>query len=191
MVDDLEVERRKVDADVEQARARRDRDRTRMDAGQIADPKALERMSQELVSLDRRIASLEDDELEIMEALERAQEVLDSIASQVAAADERLAALAVARDEVYAEVDARLADLERQRAPFADALPADLLALYEKLRAAKGGIGAAKLHQRRCTGCQITLDHAELARIKATPVDAVLRCEECSRILVRTPESGL
>lgn len=191
VVDDLTAEQAKVDADVEQARARRDRDRTRMDTGQIADPKALERMSQELVSLDRRISSLEDDELEIMEALEQAQAVLDSLAGQVAAADERLAALSAARDAAFAEIDGKLADLETQRAPFAAALPEDLAALYEKLRAGKGGIGAAALHQRRCTGCQITIDPAELASIRATPVDTVLRCEECSRILVRTPESGL
>ena len=55
----------------------------------------------------------------------------------------------------------------------------------------RGGVGAAALSQRRCTGCQLTIDFAELAVIKKAPTDLVVRCEECSRILVRTTESGL
>jgi len=77
------------------------------------------------------------------------------------------------------------------RGPVVADLPADLLALYEKLREQKGGVGAAELRQRRCGGCQLTLDNAEIAAIKARAVDEVVRCEECSRILVRTAESGL
>lgn len=190
-VDDLATEQSKVDADVEQAKARRARDQQRVDSGQVGDPKALERLVAELASLERRIRSLEDDELEVMERVEEAQQALDAVAGELAAAEERLAALTEARDARFAEIDARLADVEGSRGPFAEAIPADLLALYEKLRASKGGIAAAPLHQRRCTGCQITLDPAILAQIKAAPIDEVLRCEECSRILVRTSESGL
>ena len=37
----------------------------------------------------------------------------------------------------------------------------------------------------------LDLDNAELATIRAAADDDVIRCEECSRILVRTSESGL
>ena len=70
-------------------------------------------------------------------------------------------------------------------------MPEDLLALYERLRAQKGGVGAAALRARQCGGCQLTIDAAELGVIRATAADEVVRCEECQRILVRTPESGL
>ena len=191
VVDDLTVEQQKVDTDVEQVKARRVRDRDRMDKGLITNPKDLERMQHELQSLERRITSLEDDELEVMARLEEAQRTLDSVATQVAAADERLAALATARDEKQAEIDAELAKATDERATAVEGMPEDLMALYEKLRAQKGGVGAAALHQRRCTGCQLGIDTAELAVIKRAPSNEVIRCEECSRILVRTPESGL
>lgn len=191
LVDDLTVEQRKVDADVEQVKARRERDRSRMDQGLITNPKDLERMGHELESLERRISSLEDDELEVMERLEEAQRTLDALTAQVAEADKKLVALATARDEKLAEIDAALAQVESERGPTVEGLPDDLLALYDKLRAQKGGVGAAALHQRRCTGCQLGLDNAELAVIKSSPSDLVIRCEECSRILVRTSESGL
>ena len=51
--------------------------------------------------------------------------------------------------------------------------------------------GAAALRARRCGGCSLELDHSELAAIAKEPSDTVVRCEECSRILVRTHESGL
>ena len=74
VVDDLTVEQTKADREVEQVRTRRERDRTRMNSGQITNPKDLERMQHELVSLERRISTLEDAELEVMEALEEAQQ---------------------------------------------------------------------------------------------------------------------
>ena len=48
-----------------------------MDQGLVTNPKDLERMQHELDSLDRRIAELEDTELEVMERLEAAQAELD------------------------------------------------------------------------------------------------------------------
>jgi len=162
-----------------------------MDQGLITNPKDLERMGHELESLERRISTLEDEELEVMARLEDAQRDLDGLIAQVAEADERLAALVAARDEKAAVIDAQLVDVEAQRGPSIEGLPTDLLALYDKLRAQKNGVGAAELRQRRCTGCQLGIDNAELAVIKLTPADTVVRCEECSRILVRTAESGL
>ncbi len=191
VADDLSAEQKKVDADVEQVKARRARDRHRMDTGQVGNPKDLERLGHELESLERRITSLEDDELEVMERLEEVQSTLDSLAKIIEQTDVELGELLAARDEKVARIDAELAEVEAQREPAIEGLPEDLLALYEKLRAAKGGVGAAKLHQRRCTGCQLGIDNAELAVIRVAPADLVVRCEECSRILVRTAESGL
>ena len=191
VVADLEVEQSKIDADVEQVKARRERDRDRMDRGLVTNPKDLERMTHELASLERRVSSLEDEELEVMARLEDAQRDLDALRTELTAADERIAELTAARDEKVAAIDAELLDVEAQRGPSVEGLPTDLLALYDKLRAAKGGVGAAELRARQCGGCRLTLDNAELAVIRSAPVDQVVRCEECQRILVRTPESGL
>ena len=188
--DDLTLEQKKADVDVEQVRARRERDRSRMDQGLITNPKDLERMQHELVSLERRITTLEDDELEVMARLEDVQKTVDSLTAQVAATDERLAALTVARDERAGDLTGSHAEVTRDRAAAIEGLPADLLALYEKIRSAQG-VGAAPLRARQCGGCHMTLNPSDLAVIAKAPEDEVVRCEECSRILVRTPESGL
>ena len=85
----------------------------------------------------------------------------------------------------------QLAEVAGPRATVVQEVGDDLVALYEKVRTANGGIGAAALRQRRCGGCQLELNPVEIQRLRLAPEDEVLRCEECRRILVRTPESGL
>ena len=191
VVDDLTAEQTKVESDVEQVRTRRDRDRDRMQRGLVSNPKDLERMQHEMESLERRIVTLEDEELEVMARLEDAQRTLDDLTGRLADTDARRAKLEEARDARYAEIDAELAEVAAARVPVVAQVPADLLALYDRLRAAKNGVGAAALRARQCSGCMLTLDNAELAVIRAAADDDVLRCEECQRILVRTDESGL
>lgn len=191
VVSDLSEEQAKVDADVEQAKARRERDRQRIDQGLVSNPKDISRMQQEMSSLERRITALEDDEIEVMERIEEAQRTLAELESQLAETDEKLAVATASRDQKQSEIDHALGDLETQRGPAAEGLPDDLLTLYDRLRETKGGVGAALLRARRCNGCMLDLDNAELATIRAAADDDVIRCEECSRILVRTAESGL
>jgi predicted nucleic acid-binding Zn-ribbon protein len=190
-VDDLAVEQAKVDADVEQVKARRERDQQRIDQGLISNPKDIQRMQQEMVSLERRITSLEDDEIEVMERAEEAQRTLDSLTAQLTDTDAEIADLTAQRDARLAEIDQALGELDGRRGPIVSDLPADLLALYDRLRESKGGVGAALLRARRCAGCNLDLDHAEVATIRAAADDEVIRCDDCSRILVRTSESGL
>jgi uncharacterized protein len=190
-VDDLTAEQAKVDADVEQVKSRRERDQQRIDQGLVSNPKDIQRMQQEMVSLERRITSLEDDEIEVMERLEEAQVTLDTLTGRLTDTDKQIEQTTAARDSKLAEIDQSLGELDTRRGPVAAELPGDLLALYDRLRETKGGVGAALLRARQCGGCMLDLDNAELATIRAAADDDVIRCEECSRILVRTAESGL
>ena len=190
-VDDLTRAQRKADADVEQVKTRRTRDQDRLDQGLVSNPKDLERMQHELVSLQRRISELEDNELEVMEQLESAQGELDGLTRQIADVDAEVAALTQRRAERAGSVNEQLVEVTEERRQTAAGLPEDLMALYAKLRAQKAGVGAAALRARRCGGCRLDLNAADLAVIAKAPSNEVLRCEECNRILVRTGESGI
>ena len=190
-VDDLTRAQKRADADVEQVKARRKRDQDRMEQGLITNPKDLERMQGELVSLERRINELEDAELEVMEQLEDAQRDLDGLTAQISELDEKIATATGARDEAAAEIEEKLAESAGERKQKAEGMPEDLMTLYTRLREQKGGVGAAALRARSCGGCSLQLNSSELADIAKTPSDEVLRCEECNRILVRTSESGI
>ncbi|MDN5895678.1 MAG: C4-type zinc ribbon domain-containing protein [Nocardioides sp.] len=190
LVDDLTREQKKADADVEQVKARRQRDLSRIDQGLITNPKDLQRMNQELVSLERRISSLEDDELDVMERLEAAQKHLDHCSGELAESEARLAEFTESRDGKGAGLKEEFTAATTQRASAIEGLPEDLLGLYERIRE-KQGVGAAALRARECGGCHMKLNAADLAVIARAPEDEVVRCEECTRILVRTAESGL
>jgi uncharacterized protein len=190
-VADLTTEQKRADADVEQVKARRVRDQAMIDAGSIGDPKALQRMLGELESLQRRISALEDVEIEVMERLETAQADLEERSAELEKLDRDIEALGHTRKHKAGELDDEVVAVAAERKTTASGIPADLLALYEKLRVQKGGVGAAALRRRECTGCRLSLNPSDLAAIAAAPSDEVVRCEECSRILVRTGESGL
>jgi predicted nucleic acid-binding Zn-ribbon protein len=188
---DVAREQVKGEADVEQVRARAERDRQRLDAGHVGSPRELESLQHEIETLGRRQSELEDMVLEVMERRESAQA---RVAELTLERDRLQAALAEAerrRDTAVVELDHEAATVRGEREQLAAGLPGGLLALYDKIRAQQDGVGVAALRRGRCEGCRIELSTTDLAAIKAQPEDAVVRCEQCRRILVRVADSGL
>ncbi|MFC6884655.1 MULTISPECIES: zinc ribbon domain-containing protein [Actinomadura] len=190
-VGDLDREQRKAEQDVDQVRARADRDQKRLDSGQVTSAKDLSGLQAEIESLHRRQGDLEEVVLEIMERREEAESRVASLRSDQTAAQEELAGLAERRDAAQKQIDEEAGTTGAARTAVVKDVPEDLLALYEKLRGQFGGVGAARLHRGACQGCHLALNTVDVNRIRAAADDEVIRCEECRRILVRTPESGL
>jgi len=188
---DLKREQAKAEADVEQVRARIDRDRNRLDSGMVNSPRELENLQSEVQSLHRRQSDLEEVVLDVMERLESAQSTLTQAAAEREQLATELTSVSAARDTALGELGEQSAKASDRRVEVATAIPAELLDLYDKLRAQHGGVGAAALRHRRCQGCNLTLNTVDLNAIRAAAEDEVLRCEECRRILVRTVDSGL
>ncbi|BCB84089.1 zinc ribbon domain-containing protein [Phytohabitans suffuscus] len=189
-VDDLDRDIARIERDVEQVRTRKDKDQARLDTGR-GPARELEALQHELVSLSRRQTELEDSELELMEQRETAQATLDELLARQATGREAREAAEARRDQALADIAKEEEFRTSARQPLAGDLPADLVTLYDKIRESSGGLGAALLRGGRCGGCRLELSGSERARIKAAPPDEVVRCDDCRRIMVRTPESGL
>jgi predicted nucleic acid-binding Zn-ribbon protein len=182
-LEDLEGQIAKFESEIDSVRKREERDRALLDSGTV-DVKHVAELQHELETLERRQGSLEDSLLEIMERREALQQ---DQAEQLGRVDElqaQLAAATSARDEALVLIDESRHQASSRRTDVAASLNADLVALYERQRAG-GGIGAGRLQGGRCGACRIEIDRGELARISAAPEDEVLRCPECSAILVR------
>ncbi len=190
-VSDLRREQKKADSDVDQVRQRKARNQQRMESGQVTSPRDLENLQHEIGSLDRRISDLEDAELEVMEKLEAAEVVQADLQTRADAFAGRQSELEETRDASLKELDEQRAGIGDKRATIAADMPEDLITTYQRLRERNGGIGAAPLVGKRCMGCRMELAPSDLNKFKAAAPDAVLRCEECGRILVRTTESTL
>ncbi|MFF5566592.1 zinc ribbon domain-containing protein [Streptomyces sp. NPDC012623] len=188
---DTAREQTKAEQDVDQVRQRAARDQQRLDSGAVTSPKDLENLQREIVSLAKRQGDLEDVVLEVMERRESAQERVAELTERVAAVQAKADDAVARRDAAVKGFDDEAATVAKERELVAASVPADLLKLYEKLRVKEGGVGAARLYQRRCEGCRLELNVTELNDVRSAARDTVLRCENCHRILVRTADSGL
>ena len=190
-ISDLELEQAKAETDLEPVRERLSRNQARITNGAIADPKALSSMLEEVNHLKKRIGDLEDAELDVMEELEVAMASQQTLRAWAARVEADLGEAIADRDRQLTALEVEMKGLREQRAEIAPLIPDDLLALYDKIGTSHGGVAAAELRARRCTGCQLEVNAAELRAFSAAADDEVLRCEECGRILIRTAQSGL
>lgn len=187
-VEDIELELRRVESDVEVVEARIARDAERLaTSSSVKDVAALE---QELAALKNRLNDLEEIELVVMERLEEAQAALAETTSARATLRERIAEVEVARDAALAELTAERTTAAAGRRTIEGKVPADLLALYEKQRA-RYGTGASLLRGGVSLASGVKLLEDELQKIREAAPDAVLICPSSDAILVRTDESGL
>jgi len=188
---DCAREQTKAEQDVDQVRQRSARDQQRLDSGAVTSPKDLENLQHEIVSLAKRQGDLEDIVLEVMERRESAQERVAELTERVGAVQSKIDDATGRRDAAVEQIDGEVSTVTKEREVIVGSVPADLLKLYDKLRGQQGGVGAARLYQRTCQGCRQELAITELSEIRKAAPDAVVRCENCRRILVRTAESGL
>ncbi|MEC3952955.1 C4-type zinc ribbon domain-containing protein [Nocardia sp. CDC153] len=188
-IDDLDRDIRKLEGEVEAVRKREERDRGMLTAGSVG-AKQLSELQHELGSLERRRKVLEDDLLAVMEQREATADAHAHAGANLDKAEADLVDAERRRDEALADLAVAQQRCESDRAALTNAFPADLLAAYDKQRA-QYGVGAALLQARRCGACRIELDRGEISRISQTAPDVVVRCPECSAILVRTKHSGL
>lgn len=159
-------------------------ERRMMEAGLAA--RDLQAMDAEVHHLEQRRRDIEDQQLAVMEDQEPVEAELalmeaDRGRLEVAAAELRVA-IADAATAIGFEVSA----LQLARGLAAGDVPADLLDRYETLRRHLGGTGAARLIGNRCDGCHLELASVEVERVRRLPPDALVTCDQCGRILVRT-----
>jgi predicted nucleic acid-binding Zn-ribbon protein len=182
--DQIALELRRGEVDVETVTDRIKKDEARLSSGN-ATPKELEQLQHEVGTLKKRQESLEEIELEIMirsDAItSRSNTLTTDLASLQTLKDEIAGRLKTATDEINKVI----ADKNTARNLVANQIEKPLLELYEKIRGNGGGVGAAALVGNKCNGCNLAINAVEMDRIKSLAKDELLRCEECRRILVR------
>lgn len=185
--DDAKAELARIESDVVVVDARTARDAERLAATTSA--KDAQGLEHEIASLAKRKSDLEDAELEMMERLESAERAVAAQEAVIAATNAEGARLSADGKAAVAESTSRFEASTRDRAAVAGHVPADLLALYDRLSVRGNGAGA--LHQRTCEGCRMVLSGTDLQVLRKAAEDDVVMCPECGCILVRTDDSGL
>lgn len=150
-------------------------------AGSYRDEQA---MGDEAASLSHQRRDIEDQELELMEALEPLEEELETLNSDALATKEELSHAKDQLSVAEAAIDEEAGTIRMGRDELAKRVAPELSASYERLRAKLGGIGAAHVVGGTCSGCHLTVPAGELHRLRHSAPDSVVYCDQCGRILV-------
>jgi hypothetical protein len=182
--EEVHRDQHRLEGEIELAEAKISREEQRMFSGGVSNPKELSALQAEVEMLKRKKGQIEDQLLEVMVSAEQATATLDRLRGEQQTAAAEAETLSAQVSATTAEIDARLADHRATRDAIATEIPEGVMKLYEALRAAKGGVGAAALEGGACQGCHTKLPNKEVERLKAE--GGLQRCDNCRRILVVT-----
>lgn len=182
MVSAVAARQTKLEDDIEQIELKVKADDQRLYSGDVANPKELAALQAEIESLKRRRMTLEDSDLEVMEEREVAEKELALLTEEESSLKAVIEEVTRKRDAASGEIAVRLTELRSEREGWVPKIEQELLDVYDDLRAAKGGVGAAALVGGTCQGCHLQLPAQEVERIKKAT--GLVKCDECRRILV-------
>lgn len=181
--DGLGRQQKRLDDEIETVGDKRRHVEETLYSGSVTNARELQDLQEESEALGRRISQLEDQDLEIMVELEPVDARLAELAQERTDRATALEAAEIALTAASAELASAIDAEEGSRAAVAERVDPSLLAEYQKLRAANGGVGVARLTGSQCGGCHLTLSAVEVAAIRKRP-DEIAHCEECGRLLV-------
>ncbi|MBF1140780.1 MAG: hypothetical protein HXL63_07320, partial [Thermobifida sp.] len=140
----------------------------------------------EIAQMDRRLAKLEDDQVEAEERVEAARAAQDQMKAEAQAIAADIEALKAQFEADVADSDEELRRVIAARRELADRLPADLLEEYEDARRRNGALAVIEVRDGYGIGVAADLSPMELERIRLTPADGVYLTEDTAQIVVRT-----
>ena len=156
----------------------------RMYSGEVSSPKELQAMQSDVEQLRRHQRSIENRELELMEAREPLDATLAELEEQratlTAEVDRVAAALAEAEAAVIAEMHAERTARDQVAAGIDDVLVKE----YDRCRALAKGPGVARLVGTTCQGCHLSIPAIEAEQIKRSGGQPLAHCDNCGAILV-------
>jgi predicted nucleic acid-binding Zn-ribbon protein len=178
------ADERRLDDEARTLGARADEADAKLYSGTVSSPRELQAMQADVDMLRRQRSDLEDQELEVMEAREALDAQLTTLEADTAVVAADVERLRAVISEAEAEIDEELAKEDTARDQQAAAVPASLLADYERRRAQNRGAGAARLVGTTCTACHLSIPSTEAERIRRDAGAVVAYCDNCGAILV-------
>ena len=174
---------RSAEAEVKSQRIKIEQSESTLYGGRVRNPKELQDLQNEVASLKRYLAILEDRQLEAMIVVEDAEDDrqtamqnLAQVKAQVAAQNRELAA-----EKEQLEASQARSSAEREAA--ATPLPPEALDLYQHLRLRRRGVAVAQVVDQHCSACGSTLSAALLQAARSP--NQLNFCDTCGRILYR------
>lgn len=178
----LKLDLKRLETDVELVEKRIAKDNQSLKETSVV--KNAQGIQHELRTLAKRKSELEDQELEIMEAMGDAEEKVARVAADRKLIELDLAAKTAELEAEFRKIASGLDLSKADRQQLAQRIPAELISLYDLK--AKKGVPVGRLSHRECGACRISIGATSLAEIASKPMDELVTCPECGAILVRS-----
>jgi predicted nucleic acid-binding Zn-ribbon protein len=182
---ELVKQQRRIEDEIASIQERIATEEQKLYSGGSSDAGLLQDLQDEIDGLKRRISGLEDDELELMEAVEPIDARLGLLADEQAGLDAEAIALTAALAEAESTIDAERGVALQDRTTATEGIDPDAIRRYEQVRDRLGGVAVARLESGTCGACHLKLSAVEHDRILHLPPEEEVECEECGRFLVR------
>lgn len=185
---DIERDVQRSADEIERVSARRAKQQSRIDGNQVP-LRDINAMEHEIAQMDKRLSTLENEQLdgeERLEAAKNARQAMIDEAKAIAADIEKT------KQEFAADVkesDDELRDVIAKRRALAESLPEDLVGEYERVRANLGALAIFEVRNGVGIGMAAELSPAELEQIRLTDEDQLYWTEDTGAIVVRTTQA--
>ncbi len=170
-----------AEAEAESQKIKIEQTESSLYGGSVHNPKELQDLQKDVVSLKKHLATLEERELEAMLKAEQAEAALGEARSGLESIQSRLGG------EHKTLLDQRsklLNDMERlnhEREASASPVEIGLMTIYNDLRRQKRGVAVTEFEDNSCSSCGATLTSSLQQNAKSTK--QVMYCPSCGRIL--------
>ncbi len=178
---DSEHTRRKSEEDAQSLQIKIQQAESSLYGGLVKNPKELQDLQADIVSLKKHLATLEERELEAMARVETADSNLSSAQEKMKQIQARLGSEHKKLLEEQAALSSDLGNMSRERQAAVSAVAQEMLAAYNELRQEKRGVAVAEISDNACGACGTTLTAALQQNARHTA--QLIHCPSCGRIL--------
>ena len=177
----LRIQMRDLELQIAGFNAKLKQNQDRLYGGRVRNPKELSNLQEEAAALRRHLAELEDNQLELMIAIEDEEAELAERQARLqqieATWHESQASLLTEKEQL----EVRLADLAQQAESWRARVGAADLALYDDLRDSLGGKAIVQLKRGICQACGVDVPTGLAGAVERG--EGIQHCPTCNRML--------
>ncbi|MBK8822748.1 MAG: hypothetical protein IPN58_09120 [Anaerolineales bacterium] len=174
-------ELKSLEAEVQTHKIKMEQAESSLYGGTVKNPKELQDLQKDIVSIKKYITALEERELESMMRAENTENALQSAKTELELMQARLGN---EHRKLIDEQSVLITEMERlteEREAALGPIESTLLATYEYLRQQKRGVAVTEINDNSCSSCGATLNAA--LQQNARSAKQLMNCPSCGRIL--------
>lgn len=169
------------ESEVEKQRIKIEQTESSLYSGTVHNPKELQDLQKDVVSLKKHLATLEERQLEAMINAEVAEKEMVTAKQKLESVKSNLNNQNRDLTQEAETLNKNLERLESERNAATSNLADEMLGTYDQLRKQKRGIAVTAVSENSCSACGTTLTQSQLQSARSTA--QLYSCPTCGRIL--------